>query len=145
MNAVLTHQQKIQRWFRYHGQKTLTGEKVDAVEKVLREFTAQSKPPRRVPVVQFYQRQHYNSRIKATVDHDFHEGCAAAKRNGTTPPTRLAVLNLTAQRLYDAESDEFKQDLLQRLEADHAAAMAAYEKSTTATTNTPSTPEDFDK
>lgn len=118
---------------------------MDAVEKVLRDFTAQAKAPRRVPPHQYYQRHYYDTQIKAVVDHEFKELCAKAKATNSPLPQRVHVLNQTAKRLLEEESPEFQAEMAQRQEAEYVADTEAFAKLSSMSAAAPCTPEDFDR
>lgn len=71
--------QRLERWFRHHGRKSLKHKKSDPVAKVISSFANMAaKPPKRHSRIQFYQRTYYDARIKSAVDAEFERLCKEA-------------------------------------------------------------------
>ncbi|CDO74328.1 hypothetical protein BN946_scf184348.g3 [Trametes cinnabarina] len=115
--------ERIQRWFRYHGKKSLKSQQVDHFAKLLADFAeSTTKAPRR-----------YTPFI----------GINGATTSSPIPDKlRLALSNQVAQRLYDAEGDDFKAHLLQEAEEDYQRRLAEH-KASAASRSLPKTAEEF--
>ncbi|KAI0348997.1 hypothetical protein OH77DRAFT_1525997 [Trametes cingulata] len=134
---------RIQRWFRHHGRKSLKAQKADPIAKILADFTDTiSKAPRRVTPVQFYQRMYHEQRIKQVADKEFQQLRADALAAGHPPPAKITVVNQVALRMYNAESQDFKDQLERDMELDFRERMAAYE-AVSSRNKQPSTPEEY--
>ncbi|KAL1940503.1 hypothetical protein VTO73DRAFT_9075 [Trametes versicolor] len=103
---------------------------------------ATTKPPCCPAPVKYYQRRYYNKRIKATVEAEYARLRAAAVSSGSDIPPKLPVVNTVAQRLHEAESPEFKVQLLVELDEEYQQRMSEH-NAHTARPSLPSTPEEF--
>ncbi|OJT01848.1 hypothetical protein TRAPUB_7680 [Trametes pubescens] len=89
-----------------------------------------------------HRKQIYRHRIKATVDVEYARLRQAAVSSGSEIPQRLPIVNAVAQRLYEAESPEFKAKLLVDAEEEYQQRMSEHQSST-ARPSIPSTPEEY--
>lgn len=141
--SELISPQRIQRWFRHHGKKSLAAQKSDPMAKIVASFTdAVTKPPRRPGVVQFYQRTHYDSRIKPAVEAEYSRLCQEAAASNTPSPVKIAIVNAVAKQKYKSESAAFKAQLNKDLEADHQRRLVQHNASAAKDTP-PETAEEF--
>lgn len=135
--------QRLQRWFRHHGKKSLKADKVDHLSKILGDFIdANIKAPRHNSTLHIYQRNHYDTRVKATADVEYAQACAAALASGSNVPVQLAFNNAVTKRLLEAESAEFHEQLRQEVKEDYEERLADYQANTTKP-SLPSTPEEY--
>ncbi|KAJ7164841.1 hypothetical protein C8R43DRAFT_1122721 [Mycena crocata] len=128
---------KIGIWFRteYGGAKskkkgTLTFRKMFDKEEL--------NPPQPVKAreVHFYSRRFFKERVKWRVD-----ARLAAMPNGADKKKIIAVTNTITKECWLAETAAFRAEVVAELEAEHAAAMAAYQSVVSG--DTPTTPEEF--
>ncbi|KAI0686689.1 hypothetical protein C8T65DRAFT_747319 [Cerioporus squamosus] len=135
---------KLQRWFRYHGTKSLKLNKSDnSLSKIIKAFSSQSKPPRRMQTVQFYSKLYYDSRVKAIVDAEWPRVVAEAGSKGAKIPKRLKHQNSVLNRIYNSETKEFRDALTARRDAEHEEEVAAWKASKLDSGDVPKTPEEF--
>ncbi|EIW58966.1 uncharacterized protein TRAVEDRAFT_48100 [Trametes versicolor FP-101664 SS1] len=118
---------KIQWWFQYHGQKTLTTKKHPGVSLPISTMS------------------YYDTLIKAVVDHKFKELCAKAKATNSPLPQRVHVLNQTVKCFLEEESPEFQAEMVQRQEAEYVADTEAFSNLSSMSAAAPCMPEDFDR
>lgn len=135
--------QRLARWFRHHGRKSLKHNKSDSVAKVISSFANMTaKPPKRRSCTQFYQRTYYDTRIRPSVDAEFERLCKEAAAANRDAPKHVAVSNAVAARLYAAESADFKAQMLKDLEDDYQQCLAKH-KLLTGQNTVPSTAKEF--
>ncbi len=137
------HPQRIQRWLRYHGNKSLKGQQADPVGKIVSELmSVASKPPRRSNPEKFYQRTYYDTRIRHVVDAEYAQLRAEALASGQPMPVHIAISNRVTKALYASETAAFKATLASELEADYQQRLAKH-KLLTGATKTLSTAEEY--
>ncbi|TFK80859.1 hypothetical protein K466DRAFT_503161 [Polyporus arcularius HHB13444] len=134
---------KLQRWFRYHGTKSLKTKGADPLSKILAAFKTQDKAPRRMQTTQFYSKLYYDTRIKATVDAEWPKVVAQAGAKGAPPPKRLKHQNSVVARFYAAETPEFKAALQAQRDAEYEEEHAAWKTASLDNTVVPTTPAEF--
>lgn len=100
------------------------------------------KRPRRSSPLQYYQRTYYDTRVKATVDAEYKRLREAALSSGQTPPMHLPISNAVTQRLFEAESEDFRAQLLDEAEADFQQRVAEY-RAALAKPSLPNSPEEY--
>lgn len=111
--------------------------------KVLSDFTdAATKAPRRFTPIQYYQHVHYDTRIKHVVEAEYEQARQEAIREGRCPPVHLTFSNKVSQRMFNAESAEFKAQLMLEMEEDHQRRMTAYQAAV-AKDKLPATAEEY--
>ncbi len=135
--------QKLQRWCRYHGTKSLKGQSADPLSKILKAFKTQDKAPRRMQTQQFYSKLYYDTRIKATVDAEWPRIVAEAGAKGTPPPKRLKHQNRVVAQFFASETREFQAALIAQRDAEYDEELAAWKSDSLDCTEVPKTPEEF--
>ncbi|KAJ7129819.1 hypothetical protein C8R43DRAFT_1134082 [Mycena crocata] len=129
---------KIQHWFR---QEYGAGAKNKAAKGVTfkRLFGAtqlEVPEPSRARVTHFYSRRYYNERIKSR----FMARWAALSKS-RSPPAPITVQNAVIKEAWEGETEPFKAEVKAALEAEYAAAKAAYDIAVSG--ETPKTPEEY--
>ncbi|TFK81054.1 hypothetical protein K466DRAFT_604816 [Polyporus arcularius HHB13444] len=121
---------KLQRWFRYHGTKSLKSRKPEnSLVKIIKAFGSQAKAPRRMQTLQFYSKLYYDSRVKSIVDAEWPKVVAQAGASGTPPPKRLKHQNKVLARIFAAETAEFQDALKRQRDDEHEEEIAAWKAS----------------
>ncbi|KAJ2970840.1 hypothetical protein NUW54_g12641 [Trametes sanguinea] len=134
---------RVQRWFRHHGNKSLKSQRVDPITKVLAEFTqAAFKPPRRLSGFQYYLKTRYEAELKDTVDREFARAQAEAIQAGKPTPKKIAISNPIATRVYEAKSDAFKKEMEEGAEQEYRERLA-HHHATAPKNQDPTTAEDY--
>ena len=125
---LLTFCQQISRWFQYHGTKSLKSSQVSALTRILNGFWQKhQKPPRRVGIIQYYQRLYYKCRIKSVVDTLYPTLVQAASLKGEPCPKQVVVQNQITTEYYKAETQEFKDLLEEQRRADYEESYAVWQ------------------
>ncbi|KAI9068913.1 hypothetical protein FKP32DRAFT_1671815 [Trametes sanguinea] len=135
--------ERIARWFRHHGNKSLKTQKTDPVAKILADFTqAAFKPPRRLSAFQYYLKTYYETDLKSAVDQEYARVCAEAAQAGKQPPQKIVTSNHIALRTYEAKSATFKKEMEQGAEQEYQERLARHH-ATASKNEEPSTAEDY--
>ncbi|RDX42696.1 hypothetical protein OH76DRAFT_1488412 [Lentinus brumalis] len=118
---------KLQRWFRYHGTKSLKSRKPEnSLAKIIKAFGTQTKPPRRMQTLQFYSKLYYESRVKTIVDAEWPKVVAEAGAKGAKPPKRLKHQNAVLTRIFASEPLVFQEALKAQRDAEHEEEVALW-------------------
>lgn len=89
------------------------------------------KPPRRDQLQHVYSRLYYNDRIKASYEEEYSQLLAEAKARGDEKmPSNLNVRNRVRQRLWEAESAEFKAEVTEIAEEEHQKRLDEWKANT---------------
>ncbi|KII87539.1 hypothetical protein PLICRDRAFT_177280 [Plicaturopsis crispa FD-325 SS-3] len=126
---------KISQWYRHHYKKLVkTDRRTDALQSLMEDI-AQMVPsaPRKLRAVQYYSKRYYETRVKARFDAEWEHVQAAweiveesGNPDGLRQPERISVCNRVTQEAYNEESEEFRQQLDGRAQAEHTVELEAF-------------------
>ena len=124
-------------WYNYKGKAITKGSKLNEVKKILTGLGSSKPKPRKLPIVKFYQRQHYDLRIKPTVDEEW----ALEQANRTQKIARgeevpneggafTVLRDQVSERLWNQESEDFREAVQEAADEDYKQRKEVAEKAT---------------
>lgn len=133
-------------WYGNHGKAVSRTETSNEIQKLILNQSAAAVKPRRVAPLKFYQRLYYGSRIQQAVNEEWKKEAAereALIASGATVKkvqgAILGVMEKVTSQLWEQETEEFKQSVLDLRDQDMEAQL---EKKRANETN-PETPNDY--
>lgn len=119
--------QKLMAWYNHQGKVVSRTETSKEIQKLMLNQSAAVVKPRRVAPLRMYQRLHYGTRIKKKVDEEWltervEVVAAGADAKGQKKAQMLSRDRVT-EELWDMETEEFRQEILQLREEDFEAQL----------------------
>jgi hypothetical protein len=129
---------KIGFWLRteYGGSVKTKKSQVTTFKKMFDKAELDPPAPTRPRAPHFYSTRYYAERIKPRFNAKW-----AAVLKLAQPPAKITVQNQVIKEAWEAESDEFRAEVMAALDSEHKVALEAY--ATAVTGEIPTTPEGF--